>query len=102
MVSVLVVLAVFFGLTVLLLDKLFRDSAQRSLGELLDAQTVALIAAADPIGPDAVVPSEMLEARFATPGSGLYAEIRNGSGESVWRSSSTTDGSVQFGPPLES
>lgn len=99
--TVFTVIVVFFGLTVLLLDYLFREISERNLRELLDAQMVALIAAADPDGPEAVTPTAVLETRFDTPGSGLYAEIRSGSGESIWRSQSTTGTDVQFGPPLE-
>ncbi len=102
MLSVLGVLVVFFGLTVFLLDMLFRDAAGRSLREVLDAQMVALVAAADPDGPESVTPTALLDTRFETPGSGLYAEIRSGSGESIWRSQSTIGTDVQFGPPLES
>ena len=101
MLSVFVVLVLFFGLTVFLLDMLFRHAAERSLRELMDAQMVAVIAAADPDGPESVTPTAVLETRFDTPGSGLYAEIRSASGESVWRSQSTTGTAVQFGPPLE-
>ena len=101
MLSVFCVLVVFFGLTVLLLDMLFRDAAERSLREVIDAQMVALIAAADPDGPESVTPTAVLETRFDTPGSGLYAEIRSASGESIWRSQSTIGTAVQFGPPLE-
>ncbi|MEO8061987.1 MAG: ATP-binding protein [Pseudomonadota bacterium] len=101
MLSVFVVLVVFFGLTVFLLDMLFRRAAERSLRELMDAQMVALIAAADPDGPESVTLTAVLETRFDTPGSGLYAEIRSASGESVWRSQSTTGTAVQFGPALE-
>jgi two-component system sensor histidine kinase PhoQ len=43
----------------------------------------------------------MLDTRFETPGSGLYAEIRSGSGETIWRSQSTTGTEVQFGPALD-
>jgi two-component system, OmpR family, sensor histidine kinase PhoQ len=100
MLSVFVVLVVFFGLTVFLLDMLFRDAAERSLRELMDAQMVAVIAAADPDGPESVTLTAVLDARFDTPGSGLYAEIRSASGESIWRSQSTTGTAVQFGPPL--
>jgi two-component system sensor histidine kinase PhoQ len=99
--SVFVVLVVFFGLTVLLLDMVFRQAAERSLRELIDAQMVALIAAADPDGPESVTPTATIETRFDTPGSGLYAEIRSASGESIWRSQSTVGTAVQFGPPLE-
>jgi two-component system, OmpR family, sensor histidine kinase PhoQ len=101
MLSVLVVLVVFFGLTVFLLDLMFRHAAERSLREVLDAQMVALVAAADPDGPEQVTPTALLDTRFDTPGSGLYAEIRSGSGESIWRSQSTTGTAVQFGPPIE-
>jgi two-component system sensor histidine kinase PhoQ len=100
--SMLAVLVVFFALTVFLLDTLFRHAAERSLREVLDAQMVALIAAADPDGPESVTPTQTLETRLLTPGSGLYAEIRSASGESIWRSESTTGTTVQFGPPLES
>jgi two-component system sensor histidine kinase PhoQ len=101
MLSVFGVLMVFFGLTVFLLDMLFRDAAERSLREVLDVQLVALVAAADPDGPESVALTAQLDARFDTPGSGLYAEIRSASGESIWRSQSTTGSAVQFGPPLE-
>jgi len=79
MLSVFVMLVVFFGLTVFLLDMLFRHAAERSLREVLDAQMVALIAAADPDGPESVTPTATLETRLVTPGSGLYAEIRSAS-----------------------
>ena len=101
MLSVFVVLVVFFGLTVLMLDMLFRRAAESSLREVLDAQMVALVAAADPDGPESVTPTALLDTRFETPGSGLYAEIRSGSGESIWRSQSTTGTAVQFGPALD-
>jgi len=101
MLSVLAVLVVFFGLTVFLLDMLFRDAAERSLREVLDAQMVALVAAADPDGPESVTPTAALETRLNTPGSGLYAEIRSASGETIWRSQSVTGSEAQFGPPLE-
>ncbi len=99
--TVFAVTVVFFAVTVFLLDVLFRDAAERSLREVLDAQMVALVAAADPDGPESVTPTALLDTRFDTPGSGLYAEIRSASGESIWRSQSVTGTDVQFGPPLE-
>src|SRR3954451_9359146 len=101
MLSVSVVLVVFFGLTGFLLDLMFRHAAERKLREVLDAHLVALVAAAEPDGPESVTPTAQLDTRFDTPGSGLYAEIRSASGESIWRSQSTTGTDVQFGPPLE-
>jgi two-component system sensor histidine kinase PhoQ len=95
------VLIVFFALTIFLLDVMFRRAAEQRLREVLDAQMVALIAAADPGGPESVTPTATLETRLQTPGSGLYAEIRSASGESIWRSQSSIGSHVQFGPPLE-
>ena len=99
--AVFSVIVVFFALTIFLLDMLFRRAAERGLREVLDAQMVALVAAADPDGPESVTPTALLDTRFETPGSGLYAEIRSASGETIWRSQSTTGTDVQFGPPLE-
>jgi two-component system sensor histidine kinase PhoQ len=101
LITVFAVIVVFFALTVFLLDMLFRDAAEGSLREILDAQMVALVAAADPDGPESVTPTALLDTRFDTPGSGLYAEIRSASGESIWRSQSVTGTDVQFGPALE-
>jgi len=98
---VLGVIVVFFAITILLLDMLFSRAAERGLREVLDAQMIALVAAADPDGPESVTPTALLDTRFETPGSGLYAEIRSASGETIWRSQSTTGKDVQFGPPLE-
>jgi two-component system sensor histidine kinase PhoQ len=101
LITVFAVIVVFFALTVFLLDMLFRDAAEGSLREVLDAQMIALVAAADPDGPESVTPTALLDTRLDTPGSGLYAEIRSGSGETIWRSQSVIGTDVQFGPPLE-
>jgi two-component system sensor histidine kinase PhoQ len=95
--SLLAALVVFFGLTILLLDIVFRDLSERSLRELLDAQMVALIAAAEPEGTATLRPSATLESRLETPGSGLYAEIRDAAGESIWRSASLVGTGVTMG-----
>jgi len=99
--TVFSVILLFFALTIFLLDYLFRRAAEQGLREVLDAQMVALIAAADPDSQESVTPTAALETRLNTPGSGLYAEIRSASGEAIWRSQSTTGSDVQFGPPLE-
>ena len=99
--TVFSVILLFFALTIFLLDYLFRQAAEQGLREVLDAQMVALIAAADPDSQESVTPTAALETRLNTPGSGLYAEIRSASGEAIWRSQSTTGADVQFGPALE-
>ena len=83
----------------LVLDTGFRTLSDRQLQALLDAQIVTLIAAAEPNpsgGYDA--PLNGLDARLATPDSGLYAEIRSNS--HIWRSPSTAGLHIDFGPPL--
>ncbi|MBK6598225.1 MAG: hypothetical protein IPG25_10225 [Proteobacteria bacterium] len=95
--SLFVALILFFGLTVLLLDFVFRDLAQRSLRDLLDAQMVALIAAAEPEDAGLMRSAATLESRLETPGSGLYAEIRDAAGDSVWRSPSMAGSGVSWG-----
>lgn len=99
LVSVAVPLALFFGVMMLVLDTGFRALSERSLNELLDAQIVTLIAAAEPApsgGYDA--PLNGLDARLGTPDSGLYAQIR--SNNHVWRSPSMAGVSIDFGVPL--
>ena len=86
------------------LDASFRDVAQRSLRDSLDAQIVALIAAAEqqPDGsfePQAQSPG--LETRLSTPGSGLYAQIQSTeAGDVPWRSASAAGTFIDFGPPV--
>jgi two-component system, OmpR family, sensor histidine kinase PhoQ len=91
-----VALVLFFGLTVFLLDYIFRDLALRNLRELLDAQMVAVIGAAEPERPGAMPARAALESRLETPGSGLYAEIRDAAGESIWRSPSLVGTGIVF------
>ncbi|HPF27246.1 MAG: ATP-binding protein [Steroidobacteraceae bacterium] len=94
--SLFVALVLFFGLTILLLDTVFRDLSERSLRELLDAQMVALISAAEPEEVGVMRAAATLESRLETPGSGLYAEIRDATGESVWRSPSMAGSGVAW------
>ena len=100
LISVSLPLALFFGVMMLVLDSGFRALSERSLRELLDAQMVALIAAADP-QPDGgyAPPPQALEPRLATPHSGLYAQIRS----SASRVALALDGrtaDADFGPLL--
>jgi two-component system, OmpR family, sensor histidine kinase PhoQ len=99
LISVSLPLALFFGVMMLVLDSGFRALSERSLRELLDAQMVSLIAAADP-QPDGgyAPPAQALEPRLASPHSGLYAQIR--SSEHEWRSPSTLGLPSDFGPLL--
>jgi two-component system, OmpR family, sensor histidine kinase PhoQ len=100
--SVSVSLVAFFGLTIFVLDLTFRDLSQKSLEELLDAQIVALVAQSDPQPNGSFAPAPRdVGSRLATPGSGLYAEIRARRADlPTWRSPSTAGAEIDFGPLL--
>jgi two-component system sensor histidine kinase PhoQ len=85
-----VLLLLCFGLTLAWLDLAFRDLAERSRREVLEANVVALIAAADLDAAGRLAPPGALaEPRLETPNSGLLAEIRARDGEATWRSPSS-------------
>jgi two-component system sensor histidine kinase PhoQ len=100
--SVSVSLVVFFGVTIFVLDLSFRDVSERSLEDNLDAQIVILVASSDPQPNGGFAPpTRDLASRLATPGSGLYAEIRSArAGAPPWRSPSTAGTEIDFGPAL--
>lgn len=96
LISISVPLALFCGITILVLDAGFRAQTDRSLQEVLDRQMVALIAAAEP-QPDGgyAPPPHTLDPRMENPGSGLYAQIRSQDHE--WRSPSAAGLQSDFG-----
>jgi two-component system, OmpR family, sensor histidine kinase PhoQ len=99
LISVTLLLLVFFGVAIAVLDARFRAMAQSSLQELLETQIVALIATAEPDAEGYLVPRlQDAESRLATPGSGLYAAVRSATGIVHWRSPSTIGSLVDFGP----
>jgi two-component system sensor histidine kinase PhoQ len=101
LVSVSVPLALFFGVMMLVLDSGFRALSERSIQQLLDSQMVALIAAAELQENGAYAPSvQALDARLATPRSGLYAQIHSAQHE--WLSPSCAGADADFGPLLTS
>jgi two-component system sensor histidine kinase PhoQ len=95
--AVSAVLIVFLGLAGLSLDRLYRQQSENALRELLDAQMVALIAAAEPAAePGTLSADGTTEPRLMTPGSGLFAEIRRADAAVVWRSGSTAGAFVDL------
>lgn len=95
-----VTLIVFLGLTGTVLDSAFRASAQSAVQDRLQAHVYALLAAADPDASGTLrVPSELPEARFTTPGSGLYARVLDGGGAMVWHSPSMLGVEPAFADP---
>jgi two-component system sensor histidine kinase PhoQ len=101
--SVSVSLVVFFGVTIVVLDASFRDVSEHSLQDLLDAQIVALVAAAEPQANGVFAPlARDLQSRLATPRSGLYAQIRAAQPNvPTWSSPSTAGADIDFGPQLK-
>lgn len=89
LVSVGVLLLVFFGATIVVLDLAFREAGEQAQADILDSQLMALLAAAEPTDSgELAMPPDLPEPRFRTPGSGLYAELRDAGRETVWRSRS--------------
>ncbi len=89
LVSVSLLLLFFFGATIIVLEVAFREAGQQAQEDILDGQLMTILAAAESDGRSGLVmPPDLPEARFSTIGSGLYGEIRDDSGDTVWRSPS--------------
>lgn len=89
LVSVSVLLLLFFGVTIAVLDSAFSEAGEQARRDILDGQLVALLAAAEPDANNRLtMPERLREPRFENIGSGLYAELREIDGEVIWRSRS--------------
>ena len=89
LISVSVLLLVFFGATIVVLDIAFRNAAEQAQEDILDGHLMALIAAAEPTEKGVLgMPPDMPEPRFGNIGSGLYAEILDSNDVAIWRSRS--------------
>ncbi|HEX2140161.1 MAG TPA: hypothetical protein VHG33_10655, partial [Woeseiaceae bacterium] len=90
LISVSFLLLVFFGATIILLDTAFREAGEQAQRNILDGHLMSLLAGAEPNAAGALeMPPDLPEERFASPGSGLYAELRDSRGNTVWRSRSS-------------
>ena len=98
--AVSLLLLVFFGATIVVLDSAFQEAGEQAEQDILDGQLIALLAAADPNAEGELeMPLVMQEPRLGAIGSGLYAELRENENETVWRSRSSLGIEVPFGPP---
>jgi len=89
LVSVSVLLLVFFGATIAVLDTAFSEAGEQARRDILDGHLVALLAAAEPDDDgDLMLPDRLREPRFENIGSGLYAELRDTNNGVLWRSRS--------------
>ncbi len=90
LVSVSVLLLLFFGATIAVLDTAFSEAGEQARRDILDGHLVALLAAAEPDeNSELMLPERLREPRFERIGSGLYAEMRDPDGGVLWRSHST-------------
>jgi two-component system sensor histidine kinase PhoQ len=97
--AVSLLLLVFFGATIVVLDSAFREAGEQAQEDILDGQLIALLAAADPNeAGELAMPAVMAEPRLGTIGSGLYAELRENGDASVWRSQSALGLDIPYGP----
>jgi two-component system sensor histidine kinase PhoQ len=89
LVSVSVLLLIFFGATIAVLDRAFTEAGEQARRDILDGHLVGLLAAAEPDDSGQLaMPARLREPRFQRIGSGLYAELREFDGKVLWRSRS--------------
>lgn len=96
-----VMLLAAFTITIVVLDLVFRRSAEEALVAQLEVQVFALIGAVEPGGDgNLMIPRRLLEPRLQNPGSGLYAEILDAAGLPLWRSPSAVGLDLASGTTL--
>jgi two-component system sensor histidine kinase PhoQ len=99
LISVSVLLIIFFGVTIVVLDTAFRSAGAQAQADILDGHLMAILAAAEATEDGGLeLPPDLQEPRFGTIGSGLYAELRGDNGEPVWRSRSALGIKIPAGP----
>lgn len=100
--AVSLLLLVFFGATIGVLEVAFRNAGEQAQEDILDGQLMALLAAAEPNDAgELLMPVDLPEARFGTIGSGLYAVLSDSGSAPVWESRSLLGLDVPFGPAPE-
>jgi len=99
LVSVSVLLLVFFGATIVVLDTAFVSAGESAREEILDGYLMQLLAAAEPAADNSLtLPIDLVESRFNAIGSGLYAELEGADGAPVWQSRSALGLELPMGP----
>ena len=100
--SVSLLLLVFFGATIVVLDSAFRQAGEQAQEDILDGQLMMLLAAVElNIYGELEMPVDLHEPRFGNLGSGLFAELRDDTDEPVWRSRSSLGLEIPYGEPPE-
>jgi len=105
LVAASLVLILFLGLTGIALDKGFQQSVQTSVRERLQTHVYALLATAELDSQNRLtLPAQLPEPRFASPDSGLYADVTDQQGKALWLSRSLLNSPLPpqiFGSPGE-
>lgn len=97
--SVSLLLVIFFGLTIVVLDSAFSEAGEQAQEDILEGQLMALIAAAEPNDSGELeMPLELSEPRFSNLESGLYGALTDESDFPVWISRSALALNVPYGP----
>lgn len=98
LVSVSLMLILFFGATIVVLDVAFRQAGEQAQEDILDTQLMALIAEAEPNADgELVMPVDLREADFSNLGSGLYGALTDETDAPVWTSRSSLGLNVPYG-----
>ena len=96
------VLAAFLGLTGVALEQAFARSSLALIEERLLAQVYGLLSAANMDDKRGLYLDESLpDPRFSMPESGLYADVVDAAGRSVWQSPNTMGRVLSFPEPVE-
>lgn len=102
LIAVTLLLVLFFGATIVVLDSAFREAGEQAQEDILDGMLMALIAEAEPNARGELeMPADLREPRFGNLGSGLYGALYDTAGTPVWTSRSSLGLNVPYGPPPE-
>lgn len=97
LVSVSVLLALFFGITTVVLDSVFRNTSRQAINDRLDLQVWALMAASEESPDGRLVPAtQLLDTSFLGPNSGLYGQVQVDDGGAPWISPSLLGATLSF------
>ncbi len=92
-----VVMLCFFGLTGWTLQSIYRHDAETALQDRLQSDAYAIIAAAEIDERGVLKLSYLLpDARFLTPSSSVYGQIRSKGGRQLWQSASLSQTRIDF------
>lgn len=99
LISVTLLLVLFFGATIVVLDSAFSEAGEQAQEDILDGMLMTLIAEAEPnTRGELEMPLDLREPRFGSLGSGLYGALFDNSDTPVWASRSSLGLNVPYGP----